>query len=213
MIALNDWNELLAFDLDIIVPFEVVLNVDGLFIETYDIFGEIAEEFERKFDENWFSKEAIDFVKQKTAAAITNAGYIFDDSDGDTLTLKYSAHNVAALNTTIIRADTVQNERGAFVTIVDGKCVSIAELNPSSCDSAVCDIGVETSETERGKGYAVSNVAALTRFLLAGGAKKVTYHCSSNNSASCKVAEKAGFTLESVEKDAVAFKKAPQNLN
>ncbi len=80
-----------------------------------------------------------------------------------------------------------------FGTVSDGKILSAASENPHPDDSTVIDIGVETSPEHRGHRYALSNVAALTYYLLDPG-MTVTYTVDDSNVPSHKIAQKVGFT-------------------
>jgi RimJ/RimL family protein N-acetyltransferase len=92
-----------------------------------------------------------------------------------------------------------------FGTCIDGKIVSIAACNEAldpdiqTEEINVTGIAVGTHEDYRGKGYAVSNVAALAEHHLRKG-KQVTYITSVLNQASQNTAASAGFTKLAQEK-------------
>lgn len=83
----------------------------------------------------------------------------------------------------------------AFATVLDGTIVSIASENPYREDENVVNIGVETAEEYRGKGYGASNVAALTYYLLDTG-MTVEYTVDNENEVSMRLAERIGFKLD-----------------
>ncbi len=83
----------------------------------------------------------------------------------------------------------------AFATVLDGTIVSIASENPYREDENVVNIGVETAEEHKKKGYGASNVAALTYYLLDTG-MTVEYTVDNENEVSIRLAEKIGFTLD-----------------
>jgi len=63
------------------------------------------------------------------------------------------------------------------------------------------EIGYWLDSKEAGKGYITEAVLALTGLAFAVlGAKRVEIFCNARNSASRRVAEKAGFTLECIQK-------------
>lgn len=79
-----------------------------------------------------------------------------------------------------------------FGTVLDGKIVSVATENPHDEDATSIDIGVDTAEGYRGRGYAASNVASLVYYLLDTGVT-VTYTVEDGNLPSIALAEKVGF--------------------
>ncbi len=83
----------------------------------------------------------------------------------------------------------------AFATVLDGTIVSIASENPYREDENVVNVGVETAEEHKKKGYGASNVAALTYYLLDTG-MTVEYTVDNENEVSMRLAEKIGFTLD-----------------
>jgi RimJ/RimL family protein N-acetyltransferase len=82
-----------------------------------------------------------------------------------------------------------------FGTVVDGRLVSIASENPHDEDAKVIDVGVETAEEYRGKGYGGSNVAALVYYLLDTG-MTVEYTVDNENEVSIRLAERVGFKYD-----------------
>jgi RimJ/RimL family protein N-acetyltransferase len=95
----------------------------------------------------------------------------------------------------------LQKDRVYYGTLI-GEIVSIAgcnhavePLNPPS----VVDIGLETHESYRQRGYALSNVAALTDFLVDNG-HSVKYCCNNKNIISIKTALSSGFQVVGFEK-------------
>ena len=93
-----------------------------------------------------------------------------------------------------VELDGGQTEDGfiCFGTVVDGRIVSVAAENPHDEDNTMIDIGVETAEEHREKGYAASNTAALAYYLLDTGIT-VTYTAEDDNIPSIHLAEKVGF--------------------
>ena len=80
----------------------------------------------------------------------------------------------------------------AFVTVVDSQVVAIATVNETLEETNCLEVTVETAVKYRGKGYALSNVAALTAYLIEKGAT-VAYCCRNNNTKSTKIARHVGF--------------------
>jgi RimJ/RimL family protein N-acetyltransferase len=81
-----------------------------------------------------------------------------------------------------------RNNPGVFFgTLIDGRIVSVAKRNNAH------EIGIGTHEDYRGKGYAVSNVAAMAEYILGKGLY-VYYETNNLNAGSRRTAEAAGFT-------------------
>lgn len=148
-------------------------------------------------------------------------GYEPDDGYCLGYSILYTAEPGQNVNESAIRSDTRRvyaNERmecltetkldenaencTIFGTVRDGKVLSFANLN--SDDGEVVEIGVETAEGEDGKGYASSNVAAITAYFLEKG-RRVFYETEASNKASAAVAEKVGMTPRAVEYHYVCF--------
>ena len=86
-----------------------------------------------------------------------------------------------------------------YGTLIDNNIVSVARYgehickNPDLLNESV-DVDVDTNEDYRQRGYAVSNVVAITEHLLSGeNVKEVTYQTSNYNIESQKTALSAGF--------------------
>jgi len=97
-----------------------------------------------------------------------------------------------------------------YGTLIDNNIVSVARYglhiceNPDLLNESV-DIDIDTNEDYRQRGYAVSNVIALTEHLLSGekevaNVKEVTYQTSNYNIESQKTALSAGFKEIAKEK-------------
>jgi len=84
-----------------------------------------------------------------------------------------------------------------YGTLIDDKIVSITGTN--GMENEVVDIGVETHKYYRNKGYAVSNIAALSAHLLNIG-RIVKYGCNNLNTYSNKTAVSSGFQIIAREK-------------
>lgn len=80
----------------------------------------------------------------------------------------------------------------AYVTIADGKIVSVATVNENLSADAMPEMTVETAVAYRGRSYATANAAALARCLLARG-KTVAYCCRHTHTASAAIARRVGF--------------------
>ncbi len=83
-----------------------------------------------------------------------------------------------------------------FATVVDGEIVSIASENGHGPDSTEINIGVETAEGHKNKGYGASNIAALSYYLLDSGIT-VLYTVDDENHTSIRLCERVGFKKDS----------------
>lgn len=79
-----------------------------------------------------------------------------------------------------------------FGTLIDNNIVAISGTN--GMENEIVDIGVDTNINHRRKGYAVSNITALSAFLLNKG-YLVKYSCNSLNMPSMKTAVSSGFDI------------------
>lgn len=97
----------------------------------------------------------------------------------------------------LIDIDVAAIESGclSFATVLDGMIVSIASENPYREEENTVNIGVETAEEHKNRGYGASNVAALTYYLLDTG-MTVEYTVDNENEVSIRLAEKVGFALD-----------------
>lgn len=84
-----------------------------------------------------------------------------------------------------------------FGTLIGHEIVSITGTN--GMDNEVVDIGVETHKDYRHKGYAVSNIVALSDYLLRIG-RVVKYSCNNLNTFSIQAALSSGFHIVAKEK-------------
>lgn len=95
-----------------------------------------------------------------------------------------------------------------YGTLIDNNIVSIVGTNTpilKYTDVDVVDIGVETHTDFRQKGYAVSNVAAMTDYLHNNG-YIVKYGCNNKNVYSNKTAVLVGLKEKAIEKTVFVYK-------
>lgn len=197
------------------VPFELsVMNDGSLDILTYSICKDIAEEFEKLFEADPLSREAMNFLNEKLSPIMESLGYLTYDA---TSRLHYEFRADTAINKTKITPECViidtlegeawdnialhefsldpDNPMDRMAVIRDGdKIVCYAALNDDIDNDGFSEITVECEENYRRKGYGVSCVACLTDYLISMG-KKVKYICSVENTPSIRTAESAGLKL------------------
>lgn len=80
-------------------------------------------------------------------------------------------------------------------TVIDGKVVSVCAENSHVLEEDETEIGVETIDEYRNKGYGRNNIIALCKELIASGKKKIIYETDINNTASLRCAASSGLDL------------------
>ena len=192
-----------------IVPIEVTLRGDKLTVETFRKTKGIAKEFYKKHKMCPFSDEAKHFIDKGLRDIASEWGYTCDDlNEGHIAT--YIARNV---NRDVILESTVMiksskgyenlteyeledisedSDECYFVTITEGKIVSVCETNSREAFIGAKEINVYTSPEFRGNGYAASNAAAMADHYASLG-HNVAYTSRIDNVASIRTAEKCGF--------------------
>lgn len=208
MIFIENSKYFLENEFDCIIPCEIHIykHQNEYQITVYDIMQDIAHNYVKLFD-NFLSKDAIDYLHSQINPIIYQLGYETDLKKLYEWSYLYDIHYVNPdfilpntikwdssmkyQNLTSIDLDFI-NERNIFVTLIDDKIVSYACENPQGNDEKIIDIGVETAENYRGKGYAASNAAALALYDL-NIYSTVEYYCDNTNIVSQHLAEKIGF--------------------
>lgn len=201
-------------DFDIVIPFRVRLcEVGEPEVTVFPSQKKLAEEFLEKFrtPDEIFSKEAIEWVRKRIAPYLLDYLFTLIDEGRDYF-LNFrigSVDNSLILPETrlITRADELENLTGydfdsmneyghiCYGTVIDGKIVSAACTNyPCDItgeDGLVAEMGTETAEEYRGRGYALSNCAALAAALLEHDFE-VLYECEAHNDASVGLVKRLG---------------------
>lgn len=226
MIKLDRGGEEFVFEneWDTAVPITVRKKDGGeVCVEVFPTYESEAEEFVRRFADDPFTDEAMDFIFEEIGTKMRNRGYE-EDENGKFRRRFYYTYVIKsrdAVNRDAILPSTmpltkknirrkknkttfdlplyIDEEMTAFVTVKDGEIVSIASENRSCSDDFVdegadiIEIGTETYVDQRKNGYAASNCAALADALLSENDCYVTYETANDNISSQKCAEKAGF--------------------
>ena len=215
-ISTEDDSDMLDGSSPAVVPFYMKEEMeDGesvLFVEVYESALSIAEDFCEKYKGAYFTDEALLYIYEKICGHMDTLGYYPERG-----AVKRYYHSFEKREYTPeldgVRADSVflfdtedipsaltfdlseLKERGlfAFVTVKDGRAVSIATVNEHSEDARMLEITTETAPAYRKNGYALSNVRALTAYLIDNG-YSVAYCTSRYNRGSVRIAKKCGFT-------------------
>ena len=192
-----------------LVPIEVTLRNGELTLEVFGRVKGIAKEFYKKHKMCPFSSEALSFLENKMEGVIRDWGYVTDDlMEGHIATYIAKDINREAIqeSTVMIKSSKgyvnlteyeledidMDSEECYFVTIIDGKIVSVCETNSGDAFIGAKEINVYTSPEYRGKGYAASNAASMADYYKSLG-YNVAYTSRMDNIASLKTAEKCGF--------------------
>lgn len=201
-------------DFDIAIPFRLTLREGGEpEITVFPSLKKAAEEFSAKFvtAKEIFTPEAIDWVRKRVEPFMLERRFALSGEGRDHFvnyrleaideglilpTTQLITHTGGLENLTGYDFDAMSEYGHICVgTVVDGKIVSAACTN-YPCDLDEPDelgfeIGVETAEAWRKKGFAASNCAALASMLLSHGSE-VLYECESKNPASVGLIKKLG---------------------
>lgn len=200
----EDEQELISDGAAMLVPI-LIQEEDGAYrIEAYEGVRTIVEDFAVRFYGHYFSKKAIDWLDSQIEPWVNNLGY-YRESVG--LYRWYEVYEKQVIGGEPLgeteRWDgkdcemelllDLSPDYPAYVVKKDGRIISAARTNEfDPCDTCP-EITVETAPGWRGRGYAVSNVTALSNELLKD-FPSVSYVCSRYNRASQKTALNAGFT-------------------
>ena len=216
-------------DGDIAVPFSVTKPMDGpCSITVYAPFLGIAEEFERLYGDDPFTDSAVAFLKENLTEPMFRYGFK-PTRDIDNRIRTFLIRDMADVNACAVLADTRiiggADEIGGLVNLTthvlemdaddpddisaiaveDEKIIAYATLNDVFEGEDFLEISVECAVGYRRKGHASSCAAALAKELCARG-YTVSYKCRHTNTASARVAQKAGFTETSMEYNFVCYR-------
>lgn len=210
----------------IAVPFEIKEKGGEYTITVYSRFRDVAEEFIRKFENEPFSDKAKLFICQNLEKEMKAAGYVYSPKNSVEI-FGYSANKEGLNRSAHLNAKPTlistnkdfekyynnatrdielddDDENDVCFAIIENECIlSFAGVNDITNDGAL-DINVETAAEWRKKGYATAVVVSLAEYLLNKG-EQVSYSCRCTNTASIKVAEKAGFIKQSVTYSFVCY--------
>lgn len=197
-------HELIEEGAPMLVPI-LIQEEDGAYrIEAYEGVRSVIETFVELFNQRFFTKKAIDWLDAQLEPYVNALGY-YRESIG--LYRWYEVYEKQDVSGAVLpeteRWDSnecasqllldLSPDYPAYVVKKEGVIVSAARTNEfDPCDTCP-ELTVETAVGERGKGYAVSNITALSNELLKE-YPSVSYVCSRYNRASQKTALKAGFT-------------------
>lgn len=220
---------------DMIIPFTISDYDQKLRVEAYPETEETAREFIRLFADSPFSDAALEWLNSDLHPLCERWGYETDEDNSlrdwsyafsadtqnrpDVSVILPSTQNLEAKEELedILENTYINNRAGewdsycysyaAFGSIEDGKIVSLCSENSHFGPDDETELGIETAFEYRRRGYAASNLSAITAFLLDRGQKRVWYKCSRMNIASAATAKKAGLRLTGRSYNYIAYLK------
>ncbi|MCD8314576.1 MAG: GNAT family N-acetyltransferase [Firmicutes bacterium] len=195
---------------------------DEIKIDVFPIYEGAAREFLYRFGSVPFSDAALEFIARTVGGDMKSRGFTEDSEETATPNILFTIKSQENVKRNVILPSTVRldltdvsglcnltsydtalyREMGidAFVTVTDGKIVSIAAKNPDDSsdfgdfDRPVFEIGVETDENYRRRGFAASNIAAIAYNALSCRKGYVTYETHADNIPAVRAATSAGFS-------------------
>lgn len=194
-------------DLPVLFPFFIKVTEEGILWQVYeDIYPELRF-LEEMSEDEIFSEEQSERIITVCDGFLSKRGYslrygklvryVINDRNKVNKSLVLDSSEVILEDhgyESDVELHTEELSEGyiCFGTVIDGRIVSVATENPHGEEDTDIDIGVDTAEGYRGRGYAASNVASLVYYLLDTGVT-VTYTAEDGNLPSMALAEKVGF--------------------
>ncbi len=187
-----------------IIPISVSLLNNELNIQVYEEFLSVAEEYEKRYANRYFSKEAFRFLDRN----INADGYLrYDDPSEFYYVFEGSNASVSEIETvdienaeytvdeTEFEADVIRQEgQPASLIIKDGRIAAISAANYFiEDDEEEVELAVETLPEFRGNGYAKAVLSNMAQKVIKMG-KIPTYRASCFNKASIATALSCGFS-------------------
>ena len=219
-ITVEDIDEIMSEGRDFIVPLVINYDISGkdnvLYLEVYSDALKIAKKFVKKYENKWFDERSLSVLFESFDKYFKKHGYIPQTEGANSYYINYSRslplnedERTHILESTVKMNDSLKdmiNVSGltaddcymipdeSFVTVCDGKIVSVATVNDHDVNSRVIEITVETSPDYRSLGFGKSNVLALTEYLINKGCR-VAYCTENDNICSNAIAVKCGFAF------------------
>ena len=175
-----------------------------LLFEANKNYFPMINEYKKKYKNNLFSPDAIEFFKSKFRVCDEDNpfGYIYGIDDIKKL-------NTDCIFSSTFKIDTSSANQGItdrfdnyysknlnnnliyFGTIINGEIVSLTNTGPNELCFKAIGLSYETLPEHRNKGYAKSNTAATIKYLL-NNDFAVVFDSGTNNIASVKTCESLG---------------------
>jgi len=183
------------------------------------MFLDIAKTWERDFGENLLSGESVSWLDAQLSEQVKKLGYARFESENELMAEYIATHDmqltkiVCSAKVHRIYSNAVlqklceasgcdieiadDGEDVIFAVVENGRILAYAGMNDVLYNDGSVEISVETAPDERRKGYGISCVYELLKYLLDKGIC-VRYKCALSNCASSALAEKCGFELEGI---------------
>lgn len=195
-----------------VVPVMMDMEEGQLYFEIYEGLEKDIEVFIEEYRGRYFSIEAFEFLCNAVDSYLEDKSYLRDQYGRTRFYRKFILTNPKEVNKEFIKENSVMmseelkklpnmtslfaDDTGeipplSFVTVQEGRIVSVATVNDTSSDT-VREITVNTAPKYRGRGFGASNTAALSKYLTEKG-YTVAYCVSNYNKQSVRIAKKCGF--------------------
>ena len=127
-----------------LVPIEVTLRAGKLRVETFKRTKGTAKKFYKLYKSSPFSDEAKSFLNENLSSVVSEWGYLTDDiNEGHIITYVADSINESLIQESTVRItsgegyknltdyelESANGEECYFVTVIDGKIVSVCETN------------------------------------------------------------------------------------
>ena len=192
-----------------LVPFEATVRNDKLTVTTFRKTKAQAKQYYKKYKNVPFTEEAKEYIYNELSLICKKWGYDpADIGEGHIVTLMADKVNTELIKPSTVKIKSLgdyvnlteyelepipeESEECYFVTVTDGKIVSVCETNAEDAFIGAKEINVYTAPEYRGKGYGASNVTAMTEYYLSLG-YNVAYTCQNDNKASIALAARCGY--------------------
>ncbi len=199
----------LGEDSDVAVPITVSEDTGGdVTLTVYSRFAKEGADFVSRFENDPFSREAMDYIDRVFAPLMRKYGFLYEREYDQTVLTYTSCGRSERSERVVFIGTAAELEKydflttrdftiddgdpcdAAFAVIADGKVVSVASVNDYSDDGSV-EINVETAPEYRCRGFASAAASSLVSYL-EGRGEHVTYKCRASNVPSQRVATAAG---------------------
>lgn len=213
---------------DMIIPLSVSVSGEEVCVTAENRFRSLAAEFENRFSDSPFSKEARNYIFDSLSDALRGSGYSPDRYAHDSLTVTYMLDSLSEIKNDTAACDVIHipetefpqyenltdfetdelfgcnGERFPLFAVLVGNAVAAVAAVNGSVSGGCAEISVDTAECFRRRGFGRSCTAVAAAYLLKCGIN-VKYVCFGDNEASCALARSVGFHRQSICFDAVCF--------
>ncbi len=209
-------------EFDMLIPFSLYREGEDIRINAYGEIEKEVEEYISRSKDGLFSFSALSFLFEGIKERFYSLGFETDKKPLRTVEVLElcDANRLPSVNgaekiedkdiknlTTYDIETTLDDGRVIFGIKDKGILVSLAATAEAPEVGEPCEVGVETVPLYRKRGYALSSLVALTRYLLSFGVSSVEYRHHSDNSGSAALAKKAGFITTASTFDLVFYRK------